>query len=123
MHTANLLDHLPSELIPFILKYLSIQDIKNCCINDVWKNEVSLELPKRITLWNFRVGKMVQGNDMVKDFYSKLKECNKSVGYHEEQLKWLFFRGLSTENMFKVDMDGLQSLALDEIVESLSPEQ
>src|SRR5256885_11079969 len=92
-------------------------------IDDVWKNEVSLELPKRITLWNFRVGKMVQGNDTVKDFYSKLKECNKSVGYHEEQLKWLFFRGLSTENMFKVDMDWLEELALDEIVESLSPEQ
>ena len=73
MHTVNLLDQLALKLIPFILKYLSIQDLKNCCINDIWKNEVSLELPKRITLWNFRVGKMVQGNDTVKDFYSKLK--------------------------------------------------
>ena len=45
MHTVNLLDQLPPELIPFILNYLSIQALKNCCINDVWKNEVSLELP------------------------------------------------------------------------------
>ena len=92
-------------------------------IDDVWKNEVSLELPKRITLWNFRVGKMVQGNDTVKDFYSKLKEYNKSVSYHEERLKWLFLHGLSPENMFKVQMDWLEELALDEIVKSLSPEQ
>ena len=117
MHTANLL---PPELIPFILKYLSIQDLKNCCINDVWKNEVSLELPKRITLWNFRVGKMVQENDTVKDFYSKLKEYNKSMGYHEERLKWLFLKGISSENTFKVLLDGLEILALDEIVKRLS---
>ena len=31
--------------------------------------------------------------------------------------------GLSPENMFKVHMDGLLDLALDEIVERLSPEQ
>ena len=123
MHTANLLDHLPPELIPFILKYLPYQDLKNCCINDVWEKEVSLELPKRKTLWDFKVGKLVQGNDTVKDFYSKLKECNKSVSYHEERLKWLFLHGLSPENMFKVQMDWLKELALDEIVESLSPEQ
>ncbi len=35
MHIDNLLDLLPSELIPFILKYLSYQDLKNCCINDI----------------------------------------------------------------------------------------
>ena len=119
-----MLEHLPPELISFILKDLSNQDLKNFrSINDIWEKEVSLELPKRKTLWDFKVGKLVQGNDTVKDFYSKLKECNKSVGYHEERLKWLFFRGLSTENMFKVDMDWLEELALDEIVESLSPEQ
>ena len=45
MHTANLLDQLASELIPFILKNLSIQDLYNChSINNTWKKEVSLEL-------------------------------------------------------------------------------
>jgi len=68
-------------------------------------------LPKRKTLWKFKVRKLVQGNDTVKDFYSKLKECNKSVGYHEERLKWLLLHGLSSENIFKVNMDGLQVLA------------
>ncbi|PKK60253.1 hypothetical protein RhiirC2_793596 [Rhizophagus irregularis] len=67
-------------------------------------------------------GSSVQGNDMVKDFYSKLKEYKKSVGYHEERLKWLFLKGISPENTFKVLMDGLQGLALDKIVEGLSPE-
>ena len=72
---------------------------------------------------DFQFGRLVQGNYMVKKFYSKLKEYNMRIGYPEEYLKWLFFRGLSTENMFKVDMDWLEELALDEIVESLSPEQ
>jgi hypothetical protein len=36
------------ELIPFIIKNLSIQDLHNCnSINDTWKKEVSLELLKR----------------------------------------------------------------------------
>ena len=122
MHTANLLDQLLPELIPFILKYLPYQDLKNCCINNVWEKEVSLELPKRKTLWDFKVKKLVQGNDMVKDFYSKLKECNKSMGYLKEYLKWLFLRGLSPENMIKVLIDGLQVFALDKMVKSLSPE-
>jgi hypothetical protein len=48
MHTDNLLDQLTPELIPFILKNLSIQDLKKCnSINDTWKKEVSLELFKR----------------------------------------------------------------------------
>ena len=48
MHTANLLDRLAPELIPFILKNLLIQDLYNChSINDTWKKEVSLELLKR----------------------------------------------------------------------------
>ena len=42
MHTTNLLDQLAPELIPFILKNLSIQDLYNCnSINDTWKKEVS----------------------------------------------------------------------------------
>ncbi|RIA83748.1 hypothetical protein C1645_833328 [Glomus cerebriforme] len=32
MHMANLLDQLAPELIPFILKNLSIQELKKCCI-------------------------------------------------------------------------------------------
>ena len=48
MHTANLLDQLTPELIPFIIKNLSIQDLYNChSINDTWKKEVSLKLLKR----------------------------------------------------------------------------
>jgi hypothetical protein len=66
---------------------------------------------------------LVQANDTVKDFYSKLKESNKSISYPEELLKNLFLRGLSPENTFKVLIDGLQKLALDEIVERLSSEQ
>jgi hypothetical protein len=117
MHTANLLELLPPELIPFILKYLSEQDLVNSCsINDIWKNETKLEWSKRI---KFLLGLIVQGNYTVKEYYSKLKECNLSKEYPEELLKDLFLRGLSPENMFKVRMDGLLVLALDEIVERL----
>ena len=72
---------------------------------------------------DFQFGRLVQGNYMVKKFYSKLKEYNMRIGYPEERLKWLFLRRLSPENTFKVLLDGLEVLALDEIVESLSSEQ
>jgi len=71
----------------------------------------------------FLFGRIVQGNYMVKKFYSKLKECNLSKEYLEELLKYLFLNGLSPENKIKVLMDGLQILALDEILERLSLEQ
>ena len=49
MHTVNLLDQLALELIPFILKNLSIQDLKKCCsINNIWKDEVTREIRKRL---------------------------------------------------------------------------
>src|SRR5215470_9744470 len=49
MHTVNLLEQIPPELIPFILKNLSIQDLKQCCsINDIWKDEVLREINKRL---------------------------------------------------------------------------
>ena len=49
MHTVNLLDQLALELIPFILKNLSIQDLKKCCtINNKWKDEVLREIHKRL---------------------------------------------------------------------------
>jgi hypothetical protein len=55
MHTVNLLEQLPPELLPFILKYLPERDLKNSCsINDIWEREVNLEQSKRITLTDFR---------------------------------------------------------------------
>ncbi|CAG8625930.1 10332_t:CDS:2 [Ambispora leptoticha] len=45
----NLLDLLPPELIPFITKYLPIQDLKNCCsLDNIWKTEVIREIRKRL---------------------------------------------------------------------------
>ena len=121
MHIVNLLEQLPPELLPFILKYLPEQDLKNSrSINDVWNREANLEWTKRK---EFLFGRIVQGNYTVKEYYSKLKECNSSNDYPEWLLKNLFLRGLSPENAFKVLLDGLEVLSLDEIVESLSPEQ
>src|SRR6266540_3414454 len=121
MHTANFLNLLPPELIPFILIYLSEQDLKNSrSINNIWEREVNLEWRKRM---KFLFGRIVQDNYTVKEYYLKLKECNLSKKYPEELLKDLFLRGLSPENMFKVRMDVLLELALDEIVKRLSLEQ
>ena len=118
MHISNLLDLLPPELIPFILKYLPKQDLKNSCsINDIWEREANLEWSKRL---DFLFGRIVQGNYTVKEYYSKLKECNLSNDYPEWLLKHQFLGGLSSENKIKILMDGLQVLALDEIVERLS---
>src|SRR5947209_12034110 len=45
----NLLNLLPPELIPFITKYLPIQDLKNCCsLDDIWKAEAIREIRKRL---------------------------------------------------------------------------
>src|SRR5205085_11880869 len=124
MQKDNLLEQLPPELIPFIVKDLSNQDLKKChSINDIWQSEANLEWSKRKTLFDFRTMSLVQGENTVKDFYSKLEECNKSFGYSEKFLKCALLKGLSPENKIKVLMDGLQALALDEILESLSPEQ
>ena len=49
MYTVNLLDQLAPELIPFILKNLSIQELKKCCsINNIWKDEALREIRKRL---------------------------------------------------------------------------
>ena len=64
----------------------------------------------------FLFGGIVQGNYTVKEYYSKLKECNLSKNYSEWLLKNLFLRELSPENAFKVLLGGLEVLALDEIV-------
>ncbi|CAG8800041.1 1675_t:CDS:1, partial [Gigaspora rosea] len=45
----NLLDLIPPELIPFITKYLPIQDLKNCySLDDIWKTEAIREIRKRL---------------------------------------------------------------------------
>ena len=76
MHTDNLLDLLPPELISFILKYLPVQELNNSrSINNIWEREANLELRKRM---DFLFGRIVQGNYTVKEYYSKLKECNLS---------------------------------------------
>ena len=62
---------------------------------------------------------LVQGKNTVKKFYSKLEECNKSFGHSSEFLKYALLKGLLPENKIKVLMDGLQALALDEILERL----
>src|SRR4051794_14692936 len=55
MHTSNLLELLLPELIPFILKYLSGQDLKHVSnINDIWEREVNLEQTKIIILLDFQ---------------------------------------------------------------------
>ena len=121
MHTVNLLEQLPPEIISFILKYLPEQELKNSrSINNIWEREANLEWRKRM---EFLFGGIVQGNYTVKEYYSKLKDCNLSKDCPEWLLKNLFFRGLSPEDILKVRLDGLQALALDDIVERLSPEQ
>jgi hypothetical protein len=117
MKKDNLLEQLPPELISFILKYLPEQGLKHASsINDIWEREANLEWSKRK---NFLFGRIVQGNYTVKEYYSKLKECSLSNDYPEWLLKNLFLGGLSPKSRVKVLMDGLQALALDEIVESL----
>ena len=104
-------------MISFILKYLPVQELNNSrSINDVWNREANLEWTKRK---EFLFGRIVQGNYTVKEYYSKLKECNLSKDYPEWLLKNLFFRGLSPEDILKVHLDELQALALDDIVERL----
>src|SRR3990170_1788044 len=121
MLIVNLLEQLPPELISFILKYLPEQELKNSrSINDIWESEANLELSKRKTLFDFQIGRIIQANYIIKEFYLKLKECNMSIGYPEEHLKWLFLKGLTPENTIKVLMDGFQALALDEMVKNLS---
>ena len=60
IHTDNLLDLLPPEIISFILKYLPEQELKNSrSINNIWEREANLEWRKRM---EFLFGGIVQGN-------------------------------------------------------------
>ena len=61
----------------------------------------------------FRFGALVQGNDSVTVYYSKLKRCNEVVKFSEDHLKHAFIRGLTPENEMHVRMFGL----MDEMVE------
>ena len=81
---------------------------------------MNLEWSKRL---KFQMWGLSQGNYTIKEFYSKLEECNLSKDYPEWLLKNKFLRGLSPENTFTVLKDSLQVLALDEIVKRLSSEQ
>ena len=120
MQKDNLLEQLLLELISFIVKDFSNQDLKKCySINDIWQSEANLEWSKRKTLFDFCTMSLVQGKNTIKDFYSKLEECNKSFGYSKKFLKCILLKGLLPENKIKVLMNGLQALALDEILERL----
>ena len=93
MHTDNLLDLFPLEIITSILKYLPEQELKNSRnINNIWEREVNLEWHKRM---EFLFGRIVQGNYTVKEYYLKLKERNLSKDYPEWLLKNLFLRGFT----------------------------
>ena len=85
----------------------------------IYGKETNLKWFKRKTLFDFHTMTLVQSENTVKDFYSKLKECNKCFGHSGEFLKCALLKGLSPENKIKVLMDGLQALALDEILERL----
>ena len=75
MHTVNLLDQLIPELIPFILKNLSIQDLKKCCtINNIWKNEALWEIRKRFCIFvnnNVTVKTLIDS----KSYYSSISKA------------------------------------------------
>ncbi|CAG8528331.1 9060_t:CDS:2 [Acaulospora colombiana] len=89
-------------------------------INDIWEREANLEWSKRL---KFLFGRIVQGNCTANKFYLKLKECDLVKDYPKWLLKNLFLREVTPENAFNVFSDGLEVLALDEIVKRLSPEQ
>ncbi len=121
MHIVNLLEYLLLELILFILKDFLNQNLKNFCnINDIWIKKVNLELSKKKTLFDFQIGSLVQNRSVIKEYYSKLKKYNKSIGYNEKLFKWIFLNRLSSKNKIKVFMNELQALILDKIMKDLS---
>ena len=78
MQKDNLLEQLPPELIPFIVKDLSNQDLKKChSINDIWQSEANLEWSKRKTLFDFRTMSLVQDENTVKDFIRSWKSVTR----------------------------------------------
>src|SRR3954469_25309888 len=91
MHMSNLLELLPPELIPFILKYLSGQDLKPVSsINDIWEREVNLERTKIIILLDFRFSIDIGANvnliseKIVKIAYAKDNSIPRVNGFLDE---------------------------------------
>ncbi|GBB90764.1 hypothetical protein RclHR1_17820001 [Rhizophagus clarus] len=79
---------------------------------------------------------LVQENQLLNEFFEEYKEYKAHTSLsgpdlRREVMKKVFFRSLNQkakiqlapENAFKVHLDGLEELALDEIVERLSSEQ
>ena len=78
MHTVNLFDRLAPELIPFILKNLSIQDLKKCCsINEIWKDEVIREIRRRLIVDCTFVDEKVTVKALIdpKSYYSSISKA------------------------------------------------
>ena len=67
----------------------------------------------------YKLGYLEQGNHSVTEYFAKLNECNKSVEYPEEYLRFLFFRGLTSDNKIEARRYGTD-LSLDELVAKLS---
>src|SRR4051794_24042823 len=79
MYTINLLNQLAPELIPFILKNLSIQDLYNCnSINNIWKKEISLKLFKRLER-----EQLLYRDLIFHKLYYQLKGVPKGLGYYQ----------------------------------------
>ncbi|CAG8736505.1 11078_t:CDS:2 [Rhizophagus irregularis] len=94
MHTNNLLELLPPELISFILKYLP--DLKHASgINDIWEREVNLERPKRVILTDFRFRIDICANanfiseKIVKIAYAKDNSIPRVYGFPDESYSTL----------------------------------
>src|SRR4051812_1751342 len=94
MYTANLLDQLTPELIPFILKYLP--DLKYASgINDIWEKEVNLERHKRVILTDFQFRIDIGANanfisgKIVKIAYAKDNSIPRVYGFLDESYSTL----------------------------------
>ncbi|RIA89694.1 hypothetical protein C1645_738438 [Glomus cerebriforme] len=112
---------LEKRLEDYHFEYVKLK--RKYTVIDTWAKKMDLEWTKRKTLFNFSTMLLVQGKNTIKEFYSKLEECNKNFGHNEEFLKCALLKGLLSKNEIKILMGGLQALALDEIVKRLSPEQ
>src|SRR3954451_15239120 len=84
MHIVNLLEQLPQELLPFILKFLPIQDLKNCFgINNIWRDEVLREIRRRPRdeHLKYRLQKMYYRPGGYYRTAKKMRDACKKIGY------------------------------------------
>ena len=49
-------------------------------------------------------GNLTQGNNSVRDYYRKVTKYGRMLGFQNNVVKNLFLRGLSPDNMLKLDM-------------------